>query len=97
MTKEDLNRQFGGPEKQKPITPLDLIAAAHLIRDYCNSVDLEECNKCIFGDSHAKCHILRTPEDWDLSDAESKAMDWIDKQFPSGHALYLDTDKYTDE
>lgn len=97
MTKEDLNRRFGDPERQKPVTPLDLLSAALLLHDYCNSADMEECNKCIFHGSDSGCYFYSAPEDWDLSDAEGKTMDWIDKQFPEGHALYLDTDKYTVE
>ena len=92
MTKEDINRRFGDPERQKPITPPDLLAAAHMIREHCNSANLEECKKCIFHDLYAGCHLLLAPERWELSDAEHRTADWIDKHF-QGRGLYTDTDK----
>lgn len=97
MTKEDLNRRFGNPERQKPVTPFELLAAAHLIREHCNNNNI--CIKCIFHDNEAFSCLLfsEIPDEWDLSDVEARAMDWIDKQFPSGRVPYLDTDKYTDK
>ena len=95
MNKENLNRRFGNPEKRNPFTPLDLFAAAHLISEYCNSADLEECKKCIFHDSYAGCHLLLAPEKWDLSVAKDRTNDWINEQLPK--VPYLDTDKYTDK
>lgn len=97
MTKEDLNRQFGSPEMQKPVTPLDLLAAAQLIKEHCSSANLEECIKCIFHDSYAGCYLLLCPEDWNLSEAKSWVTDWINEQRPQDGTLYLDTDKYTVE
>lgn len=94
MDKEDLNRQFGDPEKQNPVTPLDLAAAAHLIREHCNNIEL--CMKCIFHDNRWFCGCLlfeETPSEWELSDVEHRAADWIDKQYFQGrHLLYTDTD-----
>jgi len=89
MIKEDLNRHFGNPDRQKPITPPDLLAAAHLIREHCNNAD---CWKCIF---HGKlsCDLFeQSPDDWELSDAEHKTADWIDKQYFQGRGLLTDTD-----
>lgn len=97
MTKEDLNRRFGVPEMQKPVTLLDLLAAVRLISEYCKSVDLEECKKCIFYDSNVGCCFLPVPEDWELSDVEGRVKDWINEQRPQDSTAYLDTDKYTVE
>ena len=91
MTKEDLNRLFGDPERQ--ITTPDLLAAAHLIRDHCNSQPtVEDCKKCIFFNSVFGCNLHQSPDDWDLSDAESRTADWIDKQYDASARLYTDTD-----
>lgn len=92
MNKEDLNRQFGDPEKQEPVTPLELLAAAHLIREHCKNIQL--CLKCIFHDNEMYSCLLfaNTPEEWEISDAEHNAADWIDKQHFQGHGLYTDTD-----
>ena len=91
MTKEDLNRLYGDPEMQKPITPPDLLAAAHLIREYCNK---NYCKNCIFYACPVNvCKLYEaTPTDWELSDAEHKTADWIDKQYFQGRGLYIDTD-----
>lgn len=91
MTKEDLNRRFGDPERQKPITPPDLLAAAHLIREYCNHGD---CRKCIFHNNIENCCVLfeLCPFSWELSGAEHRTADWIDKQHFQGRGLYIDTD-----
>lgn len=92
MTKEDLNRQFGDPERQKPITPPDLLAAAHSIRDHCNTIPAGGCKQCIFNDSLG-CKLFETsPSEWELSDAECRTVDWIDKQYFEGRGLYTDTD-----
>ena len=94
MTKEDLNRQFGDPERQKPITPTELLAAAHLIRDFCNSVTQGECHKCIFNDPFYGCHLSdELPGFWNLSDAECRTVDWLEKQYPFTSWHYIDTDK----
>lgn len=92
MTKEDLNRQFGDPKRQKPITPPDLLAAAHLIRDHCNNI--ENCVTCMFHDSKVTgCQLFESsPSEWELSDAECRTVDWIDKQYFEGRGLYTDTD-----
>ena len=89
MTKEDLNRQFG---RQTPINPMDLLAAAHLIREHCNSDEL--CMKCIFHDDKVYGCVLfeESPRDWELSVAEHRTADWIDKQYFQGRGLYTDTD-----
>ena len=94
MTKEDLNRRFGAPDMQKPITPPDLLAAAHLIREYCSSVGPGECTKCIFNNSFYGCHLFEMhPDEWELSESEHKTVDWIDKQYFNGSSLFTDTDK----
>lgn len=94
MTKEDLNRQYGNPERQKPITPPVLLAAAHLIREYCSSVGPGVCMKCIFRDLPFGCHLFESsPTEWELSEAEHRTADWIDKQYFEGRSLYTDTDK----
>lgn len=95
MDKEDLNRQFGDPERQKPVTPLDLIAAALLIRDYC--CNTQDCTKCIFNTPHGCALFEMSPFFWNLSDAKVKVKDWIKEQCPQYGTTYLDTDKYTDE
>lgn len=89
MTKEDLNRLYGDPEKQNPITPLDLLAAAHLIREHC-----DDCRECIFHTDIIDGCILSElfPCRWELSIAEHNAADWIDKQHFQGRGLYTDTD-----
>lgn len=94
MNKDDLNRTFGDPKRQKPITPPDLLAAAHLIRDYCKSVGPGVCIKCILRDLPFGCHLFESsPAEWDLSEAERRTADWIDKQYFEGRRLYFDTDK----
>lgn len=94
MTKEDLNRRFGDPERQKPITPPDLLAAAHLIREFCNSVPHGGCMKCIFNNSFYGCHLFEMhPDEWELSEPEHKTADLIDKQYFNGRSLYTDTDE----
>jgi hypothetical protein len=96
MDKEDLNRQFGNPDRQKPITPPDLLAAAHLIRDYCNNNKV--CLNCIFRDSTFVCSFFEAvPSEWELSDAEHMTADWIDKQHFQGRGLYTDTDDLVKE
>ena len=87
MTKEDLNRRFGALDRQKPITPPDLLAAAHLIREHCNNI--ENCAKCIFHDSKVPGCLLfeGSPSLWELSDAEHRTADWIDKQYFQGRHL----------
>lgn len=93
MTKEALNRLFGDPERQKPITPPDLLVAAHLIQEHCNSINI--CMNCIFHDDRAhSCSLFEVmPLEWKLSDAEHKTRHWIDKQYFHDRSLYLDTDK----
>lgn len=93
MTKEDLNRRFGDPERQKPITPPDLLAAAHLIREHCNNI--QRCMTCVFHDDKLYGCLLfeETPSEWILSDVEHRTADWIDKQYFQGRSLYTDTDK----
>lgn len=89
MTKEDLNRLYGDRKKQNPITPLDLLAAAHLIREHC-----DDCRECIFLDDDTGCILFKLfPCRWELSIAEHNAADWIDKQYFQGRGLYYtDTD-----
>lgn len=85
MSKEDLR----DPERQGPITPPELLAAAHTIRMHCDSGVL--CKFCIFHDSHYACLLFEaTPSDWELSDAEHRTADWIDKQHFQGRGLYTD-------
>ncbi len=93
MTKEDLNRIYGDPERQKPITPPNLLAAAHLIREHCSSIPLSACKKCIFLEGDDDCLLFeQAPSDWLLSPAEHRTADWIDKQHFQGRGLYTDTD-----
>ncbi len=94
MTKEDLNRQFGNPDRQKHIRPPDLLVAAHLIREHCNNIGINGCQKCIFhNDTINGCVLFELcPFTWELSDAEHKTADWIDKQYFQGRGLYTDTD-----
>lgn len=92
MTKEDLNRLFGDPERQKSITPPDLLYAAHLIHDYCCSIPRGGCQQCIFTNKYGCMLYEINPGDWELSDAEHRTADWIDKQYFQGHTLYTDTD-----
>lgn len=91
MIKEDLNRIYGDPDRQKPILPPHLLAAAHLIREYCNNPEVG-CPKCIFHNDKINCCVLFCPIDWELSSAEHKTADWIDKQYFQGRELYTDTD-----
>ena len=88
MTKEDLNRLFGDPERQ--ITTPDLLAAAHLIHDFCYSRNVSQ--PCIFYTEHGCMFDEMSPSFWDLSDAESRTADWIDKQYDASARLYTDTD-----
>lgn len=92
MTKEDLNRQFGVPEKQKAITPPDLLAAAHLIREYCSTIPRGGCQQCIFTGQLGCLLYEINPSYWELSHAEWMTADWIDKQYFQGRGLYTDTD-----
>lgn len=93
MNKEDLNRQFGNPEMQKPITPPDLLAAAHLIREHCCTIPLNGCKNCIFHKDDFDCLLFEiTPSGWDLTPAKHRTADWIDKQSIQGRGLYTDTD-----
>lgn len=95
MNKEDLNRLFGDPERQKPITPPELLAAAHLIREHCNKMPRGGCLQCIFHEEFGCALFERCPDDWELSDAEHRTAEWIwiDKQYFNGRSLYTDTDK----
>lgn len=92
MTKEDLNRWFGDPERQKPSTPPELLYAAHLIREHCNTTPRNGCKKCIFHGELGCALFEQTPDDWELSDAEHRTADWIDNQYFQGRGIYFDTD-----
>lgn len=92
MTKEDLNRLFGDPEKHKTITPPDLLAAAHLIKEYCCKTPLAGCRKCIFHGEFGCVLFEQTPVLWDLLPAGGKTADWINKQYFQDRDLYTDTD-----
>ena len=92
MDKDDLNRRFGDPDRQKPITPTELLAAAHLIRDHCNNMN---CHKCIFSVDRGinGCSLFEVwPSEWNLAEAECRTVEWLDKQYPFTNWHYIDTD-----
>jgi hypothetical protein len=93
MKKEDLNRQFGAPDRQIPISPPDLLVAAHLIRDHCNTTPRNGCKECIFHGERSCALFEYAPDDWELSGAEHRTVEWIDKQYFNGSSLFTDTDK----
>lgn len=73
---------------QKPITPPDLLEAAHIIKGYCCNIPLAGCRKCIFYGEFGCVLFEQTPVLWDLVPAEGKTDDWINKQYYNGRSLY---------